>query len=723
MRGWLLTVGLCAILVLAAPACVASSDPFLPPKPEELAMRSVPGYPGAPAVVLYREQIDNSLSRTVTVYERIKVLNEEGKEYANIELGYLRSSFFGGAPTYDSSVKEIEGRTIHADGTMVLFTAKPYEKTAAKFQGEAVKEKVFTLPDVQVGSVLEFRYTKQYETLMIPDWIVQGDLYVKAAHYRWVEGGMASFYSTSSFPILPPGVQLIHTAPPWPASRWLWLLTALTLLVLLVHGYHPLAEDGGLYVAGILWKLDPTLFPQYTSFVTEHLGFSIFAPFIAALVRHTHVPLPWVLFLSYLLSIGLTLFAARQVLRRVIDSEFARLAGVALLAAWWTLPVAATSLMLMDPYLTARSFSLPLSLLAIAFALDDWHRRPRSAFTCTACLLLAFLFHPLMAAYTLALVILLRIVRRRRTLPLLVLLTAFVLAVALLVQIHAPPESSALRAAEITRYYWFLSQWHWYELLGIIAPLILFALLRSRRRIAFLPATTTLCRACIALGLIATLVALIFARENLATHLIARLQPLRVFVLLYAIMAMLLGAALQRLCFTTRPHVLALRTTLRAFPIAALAAFAGVMFTAQRASFPASQHLELPWRIAQNPNAWTQAFLWARDHTPRNALFAIDADYITTPGEDAQAFRAIAQRSVLPDHSKDGGEAAITPALADAWLLGVTAQTNLSALSDSARDARLRSLGVNWIVLRAATPTQHACPYTNSVVKVCELNP
>jgi len=508
---------------------------------------------------------------------------------------------------------------------------------------------------------------------------------------------------------------------PWPASRWLLLLTALTLLVLLIHGYHPLAEDGGLYVAGILWKLDATLFPHDTAFVTEHLRFSIFAPFVAGLVRHTPFSLSWTLFLLYLISIALTLFAALQVLRHIIASEPAQLAGVALLAAWWTLPVAATSLMLMDPYLTARSFSLPLSLLAIAFALGDWRTRPRPALLCSLCLLLAFFLHPLMTAYALALVILLRLFRRRRVVPLLALLTVLVLAAALIIQLNAPPESPALIAAETTRYYWFLSQWHSYELLGIIAPLAIFALLQHRRRTAFSHAATTLCRACIALGLIATLFALLFARENLATHLIARLQPLRVFVLLYAMMAMLLGVALQQLCFTTWPRSFQLRAILRTIPFVAVIAFAAIMFEAQREAFPASTHIEFPF--ASNPNPWTQAFLWSRDHTSRNALFAIDADYITTAGEDAQTFRATAQRSVLPDHSKDGGEAAITPSLADLWLRGATTQTNLSSLDDPTRDARLLPLGVAWMVLHASAPTHHSCPYSNDVVKICRLNP
>jgi hypothetical protein len=149
---------------------------------------------------------------------------------------------------------------------------------------------------------------------------------------------------------------------------------------------------------------------------------------------------------------------------------------------------------------------------------------------------------------------------------------------------------------------------------------------------------------------------------------------------------------------------------------------AASMVASQRATFPASQHLELPWRVdtpAQNP--WSRAFLWVRDHTPLNALFALDANYITLPGEDAQTFRATAQRSTLPDFSKDGGEASITPALADLWQQGVAAQTGLSTEPDAVRFARLRPFGVTWMVLRSEARTAYPCPYNNGVVKICSL--
>ena len=77
-------------------------------------------------------------------------------------------------------------------------------------------------------------------------------------------------------------------------------------------------------------------------------------------------------------------------------------------------------------------------------------------------------------------------------------------------------------------------------------------------------------------------------------------------------------------------------------------------------------------------NLWVQAFVWIRGNTPKDALFALDADYINAAGEDAQCFRAIAERSALPDYSKDGGEASIAPELADAWAIGQAAQQRLS---------------------------------------------
>ena len=526
---------------------------------------------------------------------------------------------------------------------------------------------------------------------------------------------------------------------PWPRRLTLLALTALTLLL---QGYHPLAEDGGLYVAGIEYLLNPTLFPHYTAFVTEHLHFSLFAPTLAGIVHLTHLPLPWVLLTVDLLSIWLTFLPLISSFSAASQVRQAKLAGLCLLSLFWVLPIAGTSLMLMDPYVTGRSFSTPLTLLAIALALDPWPtfstkklpspsvRLQRdsgtSAIGSILSLLAAGLFHPLMAAYGLALILILRVSRlRSRALAWTIcLLAAFALAAAL--HALAPSSSSAVIAAELSRYYWFLSQWQWFEWLGLIGPLVILALLL--RRFQNLPSSldqtaATLCRAAIAAGLIATTVALLFAHERARTHLVARLQPLRIFLPIYAIMSLLLGAVLAQLTQAARRRSTSkvIHRTLTSLAGCTFVALAALMFYVQRQTFPASRHLELPWTAATNP--WTRAFLWARDNTPRDALFALDAKYVNEDGEDAQTFRAIALRSALPDFSKDGGEAAITPALATLWEPAANAQANLYGHSDAARDARILPLGATWMVLHSAAATAHPCPYDNGTIKLCRLQP
>lgn len=505
----------------------------------------------------------------------------------------------------------------------------------------------------------------------------------------------------------------------WTGASWtIWLL-ALTCATLLVHGYHPLAEDGGLYVAGVEFTLDRSLFPHFTEFVSAHLHYSIFAPVLAEITRLTHVPLLGVLLAVEIVSILLTLLAARAVLRRVLPNDSAQLAGVALLAALWTVPIAGTSLLLMDPYVTARSLSTPLSLWAIAFALDDWttNRRPLAA--CITAIVLAAAFHPLMAGYALGFILVLRALRSRHTVLLLASLAAITFAGAAVLQARAPADSAAMLLAAESRYYWFLSQWHWYEIFGLLGPLLVLAALRTDRPSE--PNRALLANAAILYGCFAAVLTLLFAHESYQAHIVARLQPLRVFLTIYLIMLLLLGASLQqvfdRLASSTS------RASLRYATVPLLLAAACGMFLAQRDQFPASAHIELPWRLRENPNPWVRAFLWCRDNTPQNALFALNAHYITSHGEDAQTFRAIALRSVLPDFSKDGGEAAITPRLANQWKAGFTAQLELDQKTAPQLHARLDPYGVHWVILKKNSPAMLDCPYQNESLKVCRLTP
>ncbi len=489
-----------------------------------------------------------------------------------------------------------------------------------------------------------------------------------------------------------------------------WLALLLTGFALVVHGYHPFAEDGGVYVAGVRKLLNPALYPAQTSFVTEHLRFSLFGPMVAWLVRLTHLRLEYVLLGLYCGSIWATLYGAWMVARRVTGSTAAQAGAMALLACWLTLPIAGTALMLADPYLTARSLSTPLVLVAMAWALDAAASgEGRAALQCGAALVGASLVHPLMAGYGVAAVLAVLCVTEfettgRRRWCITLVAVALLLAAAL--RFGAPVETADYLRAAMTRDYWFLGSWRWFEAAGLVAPLALLGWLGR----AMSGSGRTLARAGLLLGLMALLVALLFAHRSAGIHMVARLQPLRSFQVVYELMILLLGAWVgERLL---RRH--AWRWGML------LALLGGVMWSVQRATFPASAHIEWPYAVSRNP--WVTAFEWARDRTPMDGIFALNAHYVFDgPGEDAQCFRAIAERSALPDYSKDGGEAAITPWLAGAWNAGQSAQEGLETASDAERLRRLRPFGVTWVVLEARSSTGFSCPYDNGAVKVCRL--
>ncbi|WP_158945496.1 hypothetical protein [Granulicella sp. S190] len=505
------------------------------------------------------------------------------------------------------------------------------------------------------------------------------------------------------------------------------LVTGLTFFALLIHGYHPYAEDGGIYLPEIKKLLDPGLYPSGTGFVVGHLAYSFFAQLIAGLVRKSHLSLGLVLLLVYLASIWMTLFAAWLLAARCYRSREARSGAVTLLAVWLTIPIAGTSLMLMDPYVTARSLSTPCALLAMVGILqyllprfesdgETWERR-RGLVLCGGALVAGGTMHPLMSAYALGSVLLLitamswiRQVRVWGTIGL--CLTALVISA--IVQRAAPAESIAYKMVMMTRSYWFLSQWHWYEWAGLIGPLLILSIVVTKRAYEDEAPRVGLAHVAIASGITAMAVAVLFARMGAPVHQVARLQPLRIFQLVYIVMILAAGAALGEWALRRR----AWRW------IAAFSLLATVMFLVNRETFPASKHLELPdalsWDRASGNNYWEQAFVWVRDNTPKNAIIALDAYYTVKDGEDAQNFRAIGERSSVPD-SKDGGTATNRPALAEAWAQGMALQTGIDKRSDPTRFTALKSVGATWVILERGASVGFGCVYENKTVKVCRL--
>jgi hypothetical protein len=270
---------------------------------------------------------------------------------------------------------------------------------------------------------------------------------------------------------------------------------------------------------------------------------------------------------------------------------------------------------------------------------------------------------------------------------------------------HADPSLAYNRAA-LSRSYFFLSTWQWFEYLGLVMPLLLLGIAGCRSRAPW-PARAMAIAATI-LGGCALLASICFVHRS-GSLLLARLQLLRAFHFVYIAGVLLAGGMLA-----TRAQW---HKRLRASLYVALLL---TMFAAQRFTYPSSSHVEWPGLTPINP--WQQAFLWIGANAPQDAIFALDNDYIEWPGEDAQGFRATAERSAVADYFKDGGIASNFRHAAIPWWQGSQATAQLNSASDEERLARLRPLGVSWIVLPAQTNTGLPCPFTNASVRVCRLN-
>jgi hypothetical protein len=191
--------------------------------------------------------------------------------------------------------------------------------------------------------------------------------------------------------------------------------------------------------------------------------------------------------------------------------------------------------------------------------------------------------------------------------------------------------------------------------------------------------------------------------------LLARLQVLRIFHFVYLAGVFLAGGLLATLA---QRH----KRAIAVFYLLVL----GALFAGQRLTYPESNHVEWPGLTLRN--RWQQAFLWIRANTPNDAIFALDNDYIESAGEDAQGFRATAERSAVADWFKDGGIASNFPQAAPSWEQQSGATAQLNSATDELRLARLQPLGVTWIVLPAQASTDFPCPFTNARVRVCRLS-
>jgi hypothetical protein len=411
----------------------------------------------------------------------------------------------------------------------------------------------------------------------------------------------------------------------------------------------------------------------------------------------------WTIFLWYVASLYALMLGCWMVVRACFQSPRARWCSLLVITAVITMPAANTALLLADPYLTPRSFSTPLLLIALANLLER-----RYAYAAIAALA-ACAIHPQMTLYFLILAGIIKYGQKaapkvQEPVPVMVGGAAF-----LPFGFDLKPAQGPYREALYARDFFFLANWTWYDWMGLLAPLaFLWWWARARFR-GTLPAFQRLSESLVPFGLLSIAIGLLFTTSH-RLDTFARLQPLRCFHLITLIFVLLGAGLIGEYAAKGRPWVLA----------AFFLPMAGAMFFVSGQTYPHSARIEWPGQKTSS-NDWVNALLWVRQNTPEDAIFAVDSRYFKDPAMDVHGFRTVSGRSDLADYFKDGGAVAMFPALAAQWKLESDATYGLNHFSEADFKRLSNEYPVTWTVIHGPAPDGLDCPYQQRGFDVCRI--
>ncbi len=171
-----------AAIALVVTRTTVVADEWLPVPPADLAMKDNPAEPGADAMILYRsshvDARNNGLNGEFDEeYYRVKIFTTKGAEKSSdVKIAYWKN---------ESDIKDIRARTIEPDGTVVNFGGQVFEKPIDTTGDSGWMEKVFSLSQVQPGSVIEYKYRETFMRGFMhgQDWRVSGPLFMRDAYF------------------------------------------------------------------------------------------------------------------------------------------------------------------------------------------------------------------------------------------------------------------------------------------------------------------------------------------------------------------------------------------------------------------------------------------------------------------------------------------------------------------------------------------------------------
>jgi hypothetical protein len=169
-------------LLFAQALCFGQNTDWLPLTQKDRQFKDVPENPDAPAVLLYHADYITYVSdyeQSEFLYNRIKILTDSGKSQADVEIPL----------TPWTKIQDLEARTIQPDGSISNLTSAPFEKVVAKGRNFKLLALTFALPNVMVGSIIEYKYRLQSSWIQSDRWELEHDLFTVKEHFLFKHTG------------------------------------------------------------------------------------------------------------------------------------------------------------------------------------------------------------------------------------------------------------------------------------------------------------------------------------------------------------------------------------------------------------------------------------------------------------------------------------------------------------------------------------------------------
>ena len=179
LRFFILAV--CSLVCLSVSGRTPPSAGWKPITPKDLAITAAEiGDPDADAAILFREgDLNDSYpdGTGLRIYLRIKVFTDRGRRWADVQLPYRMEL---------GRITDVHARTVRPDGSPVEVEGRDiFDRVLMKTSHGIWRAKVFSMPVVEAGSIIEYRYRQVYPNgfrYFALD--LQSELYTRELYYR-----------------------------------------------------------------------------------------------------------------------------------------------------------------------------------------------------------------------------------------------------------------------------------------------------------------------------------------------------------------------------------------------------------------------------------------------------------------------------------------------------------------------------------------------------------